>query len=450
VPPAVAAAPAYPFPTTAVAGPRIRTRARTAGVVTVLVALSALAHAPPLRDATTLGAAHGVRLHLSTAYVVLAPLCDLLDTTEGLALHAHYALIGVAMLVALAWRGDAGPGALRRGLRRAGHAVLAIAALYAGCVFVPRPTARLAATDPAIVIVDFHSHTRASHDGRRDFTVERNRAWHRATGFDVAYVTDHESVAGASEAWRGNPRRAGDGTVLLPGIELHDGRNHVNVLGVRDADRPAFAYGILNGGVLRTIAASTGTPRPVVLFTLPGILARANATGVVDAIEIADGAPRGLDQGDREHDALLVAADRSNLATVAGSNDHGLARAAVAWSTMRIPGWQAMSPAALDAAIQATIRAEGRHAVTVVERRTPMPGATPIARLVESVPAAAWGMLAGLTWPERLSWIVWAWAACALHAIATRARRPSVTPTDEAARTPFRGSRRAASARRTA
>jgi len=253
-----------------------------------------------------------------------------------------------------------------------------------------------------------------------------------------------------AEARRGNPGRAGDGTVLLPGIELHDGRNHVNVLGVRAAEAPAFAYGVMNADALRTIDAAMRTPRRIVLFTLPGILARANATGAIDAIEIADGAPRGLDQGDRERDALLAVADRSNLAAVAGSNNHGLARAAVAWSTMRIPGWQDLSPDSLDAAIERTIRREGRHAVTVVERRTPMPGATPLARLALSVPAAAWGMLAGLTWPERLSWIAWAWGVCLLPALAAQIRRRALTSSAGAARSPARESRRAASARRTA
>ena len=36
----------------------------------------------------------------------------------------------------------------------------------------------------------------------------------RAAGFDVAYITDHDSVRAALDAQRANPTRAGDGTIV--------------------------------------------------------------------------------------------------------------------------------------------------------------------------------------------------------------------------------------------
>lgn len=394
------------------AGPAVQKPRRSAPtaatVITLIVAAGALAHTPTVHAARTGASVTGVRLELPRLYLALAPACDVLDTVEGLALHAHYALMGAIALAALAW-----PRRARMRVRVA-TAAGAIVSTYGLGVYAPRPVARLHATDPSLVIVDFHSHTRASHDGRPWFTVERNRAWHRATGFDVAYVTDHESVASTTGAMAANPELAGDGTVLLPGIELHDGRNHVNVLGVRPMFMPAFEHGVIDGAKLADIAARANVPRPLVLYTVPGTLRHADDSGVIDAIELSDGAPRGLDQSDVQRDTLIDYANDRELASVAGSNDHGLARAASAWSVLEIPGWRAMSPLVLDDAIRRTVRMERENAVTVVERRTRMPGRTLGTRLVLSVPSAAWGMFARLSWAERCSWLAWAWGLTAL------------------------------------
>lgn len=49
--------------------------------------------------------------------------------------------------------------------------------------------ARLVLVDPAtFVVTDFHSHTNASWDARAGCSPAANRAWHRAAGFDAAYV----------------------------------------------------------------------------------------------------------------------------------------------------------------------------------------------------------------------------------------------------------------------
>jgi hypothetical protein len=71
-------------------------------------------------------------------------------------------------------------------------------------MIMPRPMAGLEATTD-IIVVDFHAHTKFSHDGRPDWKPEDVRAWHRAAGFDVAYVTDHRTFEGARDAWANNP-----------------------------------------------------------------------------------------------------------------------------------------------------------------------------------------------------------------------------------------------------
>ena len=101
------------------------------------------------------------------------------------------------------------------------------------------------------------------------------RAWHRDAGFNVAYITDHRTFEGARDGWSNNPVHAGDGTVLLPGIEVVWRGEHVNVL---DADR---MYRGLFDDLLRdiddkalTIASALPGAEPVLVETVPGDLRR--------------------------------------------------------------------------------------------------------------------------------------------------------------------------------
>jgi len=362
----------------------------------------------------------GARLVLPPAYVALAPLCDVADAIAGLPLRAHYALMLGLLAAGLAWpagrrtRRTLPLGVLGDAGWRVGRAVLCVVIVYVAAVLVPRPVARLVMHDPDAVVVDFHSHTSASHDGRRAYTVAANRAWHASVGFDVAYVTDHATFASAAAAAAGNPRHAGDGTVLLPGVEVrHDGQ-HLNVLGSAPADSLAYAGGELRDGTFAAQARGYDEPRTV-LLTVPADLRRLTDHAVldgaaeVDAVEISDASPRGLEQGDRQRGAILALADRMHLAVLAGSDNHGWATNAVAWSVLRIPGWRAMTPAALDRAIRATIRERRRAAVQVVERRAVMTPRGSLAAPADDIPARLWAMCQALTWPERLAWLAWLW-----------------------------------------
>src|SRR6185503_663306 len=109
--------------------------------------------------------------------------------------------------------------------------VLAIIVTYAATLLLPRPMAALVSDNADIIRIDFHSHTAASHDGRPGWSAERNRAWHRDGGYDVAYVTDHATVAAAERGVALNPNPVGEGTVLLQGIEVTWAGEHVDILG---------------------------------------------------------------------------------------------------------------------------------------------------------------------------------------------------------------------------
>lgn len=414
-----------------------------AALASALVLLSWLAAVSPVRDKETLRAVAGAQLEFPPAYLVIAPLCDVLDALALLSVRQTIALLlSLAGLYAgwriVRWRRGGGRwrGAVRE-LWLGVSALGVVIAVYAIGIFVPRPMAALVMPDPDAVTVDVHSHTNFSHDGRSDFDVRANRAWHRGAGFDVAYITDHRSFAGAAQAMALNPRRAGDGLVVLSGLEFIDhhstlNHNHLNALGVTARDSAWIR-----------VRAATGRPpsdpsvararAPVLIQTIPENLSQvprpdASGRGGVLAIELSDGAPRGIGQGQRDRALILRIADSLDLAVVAGSNNHGWGRTAVAWSVLRIPGWRSLTPEALGQAIEDRIRTKRRRAVQVIERRSPDPGRSRLA-LAATLPAVVWNLLVTLSPAQRVSWILWAWllAAAGMVRTARRRRRPATS-----------------------
>lgn len=393
-----------------------------------IILLAARFAVPPMRDALTLQPVPGARLALSTWYIVMAPFCDVLDRLSLLAVREHIALLLTAIVLYVAWRVLRRPeqrSALRE-VRLGARALGVLVCIYGIGVLAPRPMAALALADPEKIIVDFHSHTNASHDGRPDFTPARNREWHRGAGFDVAYVTDHRTFDGAAAAAAGNPLEAGAGVSLLSGLEMHYRRKQVNTLGVTDATwLRAYVDPIRSLSPVAQRLASL--PEPVRIMTIPETLLPFPApdslgrTGVL-AIELSDGAPRGIAQTQRDRAWILRLADSLNLAVVAGSNNHGWGRTAVGWSVLRIPGWRALPPDSVGALIEHEIRTRRRAAVQVIVRRSPDPARSTLA-IVLTAPAVAWRMLTTLSPAERASWLAWLWIAAFSVALFSRASR---------------------------
>ncbi len=396
-------------------------------LVGLLVVVSALASAPALRDAATLQPFPAAAFHHPPGYLLGAPLFGLWDTLSLLTVSQHYAVLATLILLYGAGRVLAAR-APRRLAREAVFAVAALAALlafYAAAAVIPRPMAAIRLASPELVAVDFHSHTNHSHDGWALFTAARNRAWHESGGFHAAYVTDHYTWAGVDEALPANPARAGERTVMLSGMEVRLRDRHTNILGERG--RYLFALDSTRHHLdPDSIAAARhrGARPATMLYTIPGPLDRivplstGSPAGVV-GVELSDGAPRGLEQGRAEREAILALADRMDLAVVAGANHHGWGRTVAAWSVMRLPGWRAMSPDQLGSAIERALHRERRRAVTVVERTMPYHEGSAV-KLVATVPLLLWSHLRTLTLRERASWLAWiaVWAA----ALARRTR----------------------------
>jgi hypothetical protein len=408
--------------------------------IVALLALSALFALDPIRDAVTLKPMVEASLHRPASYLLLAPVSAILDTLTLLSVRQHIALLVTLLLGWTIWwwwrlpELDRAINPRRRAVRvaaRVGISLVLLVGIYVAAVLFPRPMAGLDAVGPDLIAIDFHSHTNYSHDGRWNWHAEDVRAWHRDAGFDVAYISDHRTFDGAREGWANNPTSSGEATVLIPAIEAVWRGEHVNVL---DADR--MYRGILtpdlrdiDDGALR-LASLVGGNEPVLIETIPGDLskvvpAKGAGTSGVRAIELVDGAPRGLAQSRRDRRRIIAIADSANLALVAGSDNHGWGHAASAWTLMFLPGWRAASPDELSKAISGVLRAGGRGSAKVAERYvadTDRGIALPF-----TVPLVAWGMFRTLSLDERVVWLAWVAALSLLVRVRWMRRR---TPGD--------------------
>ena len=383
-------------------------------LITVLVVGTSFVAQVPLRDAVTHGDVSGMRLAIDREFAMLAPFCTLLDMQALLTIPQHIALLLTVLLGFVGWRTVA----FLRGTTypvwryEVGGLVttvlLAPVMLLLVNVLFPRPMSRLEVDDPEVVVVDVHAHTASSRDARPDWTQERVRRWHAESGFHVAYITDHKRFGGAMDGLLSNPVRAGDGVVLLSGLEMRSNEQHVNVLSMTLAES---TYITRSDHLVKGIRLQDGRV-PIIVQTIPFSIERFSGPGQDSlprtlALEINDGAPKGLTTGLARHAELLRLADSLNIALVAGSDNHGWGNTASGWTLVRVPGWRELTPNDLAVKLEQVL-ATGRRATQVVERRTPMLLTVP--QLALTVPVMFLSVARGLTPPERMSWVVWGWS----------------------------------------
>ncbi len=396
-------------------------------LITLAVVATAAFSLSPLVDLAQLQSSPAASLKTPLLYDILAPASNILDALTLLSPAQYWATFALCLAVFFA------PGIVRD-FRRGAFSLVdttfsslrfigGTVAIVGIMVVVWRPMASLSLNDPDFIAVDFHSHTSASHDGRPGFDAERNREWHRSSGFNAAYITDHRTFDGALSAAERNPTFAGAGTTLLLGVELRDGDEHPILIGV-DPTRMKITSPDWQGAA---VEADGGSVPPILLLTLPGNIVRVPVneyTGAIrlGGIESSDGSPRGMAQTARDRKGIVALADRLHLALIAGSDNHGWGRTAPAWSVLRIPGWRKMTPPSLDIAIRRTILERVPGTAQVIARRT-VP--SPSGRVEAALGGVAVGflMLRTMNLRDRVSWIVWSWAGGFLSLVRARRNR---------------------------
>ena len=404
----------------------MRLRWRVPLALSACVVVAQLFHLSPLVDVVSWTAPASARVAYPVSHVLFAPVSLLADWLNG---GSRRDLIGFVLwlvvayvLVRLAVRWTAAAGRTRREASYALVFLVAVAAFAGWGYWLPRPIPRLVAASPDDLVLDVHSHTALSHDGRPGFGVAQSAAWHARAWFDVAFVTDH-NVAGAARTWRleapaGRPR-------LLDGEEISLSGIHVLALGVSATvvNRPWDASWDSTGALIRRLHADSVFLVP----TLPedwrhhtgaefGQLSEWGA----DGFEIWTSAPQAMDlppSGRR----TVISWSRLEHRPMFGSTDmHGYGFAATVWNVMRLPGWRTLGDADLQRAILARLRTGGPAANQVVALRRWLPET----RLgsAAGVPVNLVLLLRTASRPHAVALLGWIWAVAAALSLRRRAR----------------------------
>jgi hypothetical protein len=405
-------------------------------VLTLLLLGARLAAVPALSDPVS-----GVvppSLHLATpaVYLALAPLFTLWDGASMLSMTRLYGLLIGLVLLYLLWRGW-------RAFRRRRPTLLGelralalslvglLAFLIAGAVW-HRPMLSLAGTEPGELVVDFHSHTNASHDVRntwmRGFDNEANRRWHRRAGFDAVFITDHNVVTShESRVTSEEPGPHGPGVtshespILCPGIEVSAWKSHIVLLGDSlPVDRSRY-NGSLDG-LLTLLRTSDSVYGALSVASLPEY--RRNHWGRLDTLmtagldgfEIVNAAPKANEITRADRDLVIKEARSRNRFLVGVSDSHGWGATSMVWNLVQAPSADDGSDRC--GAVLRRLR-DGYRAVQVIERHRLRPDdwwpmwLTPL--------GVVWETWRSMGWPLTAAWILWIWG---LFGAATLSRRP--------------------------
>jgi hypothetical protein len=341
-------------------------------------------------------------------------------------------LIGLAILY-LAWRilhwlstrrPDTGSGRrTSRWLREPGVLAASLSLLLifllAGALW-HRPMLSLSSTAPGDRVVDFHSHTNASHDVAgtlmQGFDVDANLRWHARAGFDAAFITDHNVVSRESrDARRQSPgagrrsRKAAGGTVLCPGIEVSAWRAHIVLLGdTLPVDRRRYNSSLPS--LLQLLQNSESAYGSLSVASLPeyrrshwhrlDTLVQAG----LDGFEIVNASPKGNELTPAERDTVIALARAWDRFVVGVSDSHGWGATSMVWNLVSVP------PPTFSARICDVVLHQlrnGFEAVRVIERHRLRPEAwwpmalTPVGMV--------WETWRGMGWPLTISWLLWIW-----------------------------------------
>lgn len=403
----------------------MNTRWRVPLLLSAAVVLAQIAHVDPLNDVVRGTAPSDVHLVWPVTHVLLAPLTLTADWLNGGSrwdLETFFLWLVVGYAVVRLTR----KGAEARTSRIRAEAVPALCVLISCVLFVwwgarwSRPIPRLVASDSALIVVDVHSHTSMSHDGRGGFGAAQNAWWHARAGFDAAFVTDH-NVVGAARQWRidgaGRPPR------LLPGEELSLSGLHIVVLGAGSliANKPWDASFDSSLALLDSLSRlPPPASRPYLIASLPefwehhwgkdlGRLADAGVRG----FEVWTTSPKAMDFPGEARATLIARAGSTRLALFGATDMHGLGNAASVWNVVRLPGWRDLGDSSLTRALIGRFRAAPEDNRVIALRR-----AQEASRLGQAfaAPLGAWTALRAASPAHAALLLLWIWVPALLGA----------------------------------
>jgi hypothetical protein len=391
--------------------------------VTFVLLAARVAAIPALSDPVAGASPVSLGLSIPVVYLILAPAFTLWDGISMLSMSRLWGLLVGLAAIYVVWR----IGRLTFGRQRA-HSpwhrhllrelallglsiVLLLGFLLLGALW-HRPMLSLTGVSPEEKVVDFHSHTKASHDvgstWMRGFDTEANRRWHARAGFDAVFITDHNVTSR-------EPRGAAGGTVLCPGIEVSAWRAHIVLLGDTLPVNRSRYNSSLEGlrELLRTSEQAFGS---LTVASLPEYkrnhwnrLDTLIAAGL-DGFEIVNASPKANELTRFERDSVTALAQTHNLFVVGVSDSHGWGATSMVWNLVRASSGS--HPSEPCRSVLDRLQS-GFPSVRIIERHRLRPDAwwplwlTPLGVL--------WETWRSMGWALSISWIVWVWGFWALR-----------------------------------
>jgi len=402
-------------------------------LLSVAILVAALFSFPALSDPTGKPVPPGVHLVVPSLYLSLGPLFSSWDAISMLSTSRMHGFVSGLGVLYILWR-------LAGGIRRPAQTwgaqflreLLVASAAFVGLIIYllvgalwHRPMIRLAGVPSNVAVVDYHSHTNASHDVRGTlvsrFDAEANRRWHARAGFDATFITDHNTIDG----WAGH---LGGLPELCPGIEVSAFGAHTVLLGDTLPVQSSRYDGSLDS-LLALLRQSESLYGSIAVASIPEYATNhwANLTRFLDAglggFEVVNTAPKANELSRIQRDSVIALARSRNRLILGVSDEHGWGATNMAWSLSKLPGWERGGPVC--SVLLNHLRHAGFGAVQILERPRLRPDdwwpmwLTPVGTI--------WVLWRSMGWPLTLSWLAWLWGPV-LIAEAWRRRRTSRPP----------------------
>lgn len=352
----------------------------------LLLLVTAIHPLPALVDVITGSAPGDADLERPISYVLFAPLSNTLDALTFFSQARAEWFLAFWIVVLGAWGTLQARAAVtwQRRIVRILVGPTILIALGVAAVLLPRPVPRLVTDDSAGTVIDYHAHTKASHDGRPGWTVERLAAWHARQGFEASYVTDHNVIYDGAMPPDGTP------ITLLPGVEWSVFGQHVVAIGPVEAV-PRDSFGDNTARMVR-IFSTIERQGALSIASLPEYWRNhrddlgAFVVAGVDGFEIVNCAPKALGFSSEARRQVLELAASHDLLVVGASDNHGWGEVTCVWNVSQ-PGAQGFRTNRVFARPLALIQGDW---------------------LAWTAPVTQpWFMLRALSWSERISWLTW-------------------------------------------
>jgi hypothetical protein len=280
-------------------------------------------------------------------------------------------------------------------------------------IFVPRPLPTLVIKDPDVIVLDFHTHTQHSWDGRPGATLSDQIHRRGSGGFDAFFVTDHNNRYSAlEEAFVSETRAGGITPVPLRGEEISWSAFNLMVLGPETAEPKSHDPNLSKAQKL--LLNNKGNPETLVFATVdvywwkhPEALDTVVISGL-NGIELVKASPKGLELTTEDRERLVLYAREKNLIITGASDNHGFGYTDYVWNLLRLPGWRSMDPAKLEGAVLQKMRQLEPGALTIVTRIKAETTRNAFLMGIDPV-RQVWEMLRSLPGIQAAVFVIYAW-----------------------------------------